>query len=141
MEKSMNIVVIMNDTWRYDHVGAHGNDWIHTPVLDQFAEESTVFERQYCGSFATIPIRHDIWKGRFGNPIHDWGPLDWESLTLPEVLRKSGYVTMLIHDTPHLINYGHIQLIHTRLDYVACFRTLRVRWSFAIFPNLNTNDM
>lgn len=107
MEKPMNIVVIMNDTWRYDHVGAHGNDWIHTPVLDQFAEESTVFERQYCGSFATIPIRHDIWKGRFGNPIHDWGPLDWESLTLPEVLRKSGYVTMLIHDTPHLINYGY----------------------------------
>ncbi len=41
----MNVVFIMNDTWRYDHVGANGNDWIRTPVLDQFARESAVFDR------------------------------------------------------------------------------------------------
>ena len=33
----MNVVVIMNDTWRYDCLGANGNDVIRTPVLDQFA--------------------------------------------------------------------------------------------------------
>ena len=103
----MNVVFIMNDTWRYDHVGAHGNDWIHTPVLDQFARDSAVFDRSYIGSFATIPTRHDLMKGRFGNPLHPWQPLEWEALTLPEVLRDNDLVTMLINDTPHMINYGY----------------------------------
>ena len=39
----MNVVFIMNDTWRYDHVRANGNDWISTPNLDAFAAESAVF--------------------------------------------------------------------------------------------------
>ena len=102
----MNVVFIMNDTWRYDHVRANGNDWINTPVLDQFAAESAVFDRSYIGSFATIPCRHDLLKGRYGEPLHWWRPLQWDCLTLPEVLREEGYVTMLINDTPHMINYG-----------------------------------
>jgi len=103
----MNVVFIMNDTWRYDYVGANGNDWIHTPVLDQFAAESAVFDRSYIGSFATIPTRHDLMKGRFGEPLHRWQPLQWDALTMPEVLRENGVVTMLINDTPHMINYGY----------------------------------
>ena len=103
----MNVVFIINDTWRYDHVGTNGNSWIHTPVLDQFARESAVFDRCYLGSFATVPIRHDLIKGRYGSPFHDWGPLEWEALTLPEILRDKGVVTMLINDTPHLINFGY----------------------------------
>ncbi|HJN40209.1 MAG TPA: sulfatase-like hydrolase/transferase, partial [Chloroflexota bacterium] len=39
--------MIMNDTLRYDHVGANGNDWIQTPNLDRFAAESAVFDRHY----------------------------------------------------------------------------------------------
>ena len=96
----------MNDTWRYDHVRANGNDWISTPNLDRFAAESAVFDRSYIGSFPTIPCRHDLLKGRYGEPLHYWRPLQWDSLTFPEVLRDNGYVTMLIHDTPHMMNYG-----------------------------------
>lgn len=103
----MNVVMIMNDTLRYDHVGANGNDWIHTPNLDRFAAESAVFDRHYLASFPTIPNRHELMKGRFGAPFQRWGPLDWDALTLPEVLRDNGYVTMLINDTPHLMNYGY----------------------------------
>ncbi len=103
----MNVILIMNDTLRYDYIGANGNTWMHTPVLDRFAEESAVFDRCYVGSFATIPCRHDLIKGRFGAPLNPWVPLEWEALTLPEVLRENGYVTMLINDTPHLINYGY----------------------------------
>ncbi len=103
----MNVVMIMNDTLRYDHVGANGNDWIQTPNLDRFAAESAVFDRHYLASFPTIPNRHEIMKGRVGAPFQKWGPLEWDALTLPEVLRDNGYVTMLINDTPHLMNYGY----------------------------------
>ena len=72
----MNVIVIMNGTWRYDCLGVNGNDVIHTPVLDQFASESAVFERSYAGSYPTVPIRHDLQKGRFGAPFHGWLPLE-----------------------------------------------------------------
>ena len=34
----MNIVVVVFDTLRQDHVGAYGNSWIVTPHLDAFAQ-------------------------------------------------------------------------------------------------------
>ena len=54
-----------------------------------------------------MPIRHDLLKGCFGAPLHGWLPLEWDALTLPEVMRQNDYVSMLIASTPHLINYGY----------------------------------
>ena len=102
----MNVVLIMNDTLRYDHVGANGNPWISTPNLDAFAAEATVFDHNHLCSFPTIPNRHEMIKGRHGNPFQAWRPLEWGPLTLPKVLRQAGYETMLIHDTPHMANFG-----------------------------------
>jgi arylsulfatase A-like enzyme len=102
----MNFVVITIDTLRYDFLGANGNQEIITPNLDRFAQQATCFDRVYAGSFPTIPYRTDVFTGRFGEPFHPWAPLSWEAVTLPEVMRNAGYVTMLIHDTPHLVNYG-----------------------------------
>jgi len=102
----MNFIIIMCDTMRADHLGCYGNDWIKTPNLDAFAKQSTVFERAYCASWPTIPNRTDLFTGRFGEPLHPWRPLSWEAITLPEIMRESGYVSHLIHDTPHLVNYG-----------------------------------
>ena len=36
----MNVVLIIIDSLRKDHVGAYGNSWIKTPSLDAFARES-----------------------------------------------------------------------------------------------------
>ena len=41
--EELNFIVVMCDTWRYDHIGFHGNDWIHTPNVDAFAGQSQVF--------------------------------------------------------------------------------------------------
>ena len=102
----MNFIVVTVDTLRYDFIGANGNDWVQTPNLDRFAQQATCFDRTYAGSFPTVPYRTDVFTGRFGEPFHPWAPLSWEAITLPEVLRNAGYVTMLVHDTPHLVNYG-----------------------------------
>ena len=53
----MNVIVLMNDTFRRDHMGAYGNDWIHTPNFDHLAEQSAVFDRAYIASYPTIPNR------------------------------------------------------------------------------------
>ncbi len=47
----MNVIMLINDTWRWDYLGCYGNDWIKTPNLDQFATEgpslNTATQRGY----------------------------------------------------------------------------------------------
>lgn len=103
----MNVIVLIIDTLRYDHVGANGNPEIHTPNLDRIAKRSWNFSRAFAASFPTIPHRTDTLTGRYGAPFHPWAPLDCDVQTLPEALSHQGYLTQLIHDTPHLVNGGH----------------------------------
>jgi arylsulfatase A-like enzyme len=103
----MNVVLIVMDTLRYDHVGANGNDWIQTPNLDRLAAESWAFDRCLAASFPTIPHRTDLITGGYGRPFHAWRPLPFDAPTLPRALADAGYGTQLIHDTPHLVNGGH----------------------------------
>lgn len=103
----MNIIIVVIDTLRYDHIGANGNDWIRTPNMDRLAAESWAFDYSFVASYPTIPHRTDALTGRYGGPFHPWMPLRFDATTIPEVLAHAGYCTQLIHDTPHLVNGGH----------------------------------
>ena len=46
----MNVILVIIDTLRRDHLGAYGNDRMRTPTLDTLAEESLRFTRPYPGS-------------------------------------------------------------------------------------------
>jgi arylsulfatase A-like enzyme len=39
----MNVVLVIVDSLRKDHIGAYGNDWIKTPSLDALSKESLRF--------------------------------------------------------------------------------------------------
>ena len=39
----MNVIWVVSDTLRRDHIGAYGNNDIHTPSLDAFADEENVY--------------------------------------------------------------------------------------------------
>ena len=43
----MNVIWIVADTFRRDHLGAYGNKLIHTPGLDDLATKSVRFDRHY----------------------------------------------------------------------------------------------
>ncbi len=60
-----NVVVIVADTFRRDHLGAYGNPFIRTPYLDEFARSSVVFDHHVVSSFPTMPARADILTGTF----------------------------------------------------------------------------
>ncbi len=103
----MNVVVMMSDSLRTDHLSPYGETWCQTPNAAAFAETGAVFENAYVGSFPTIPVRTDLFTGRFGEPFHPWLPLSYGETTLPQLFREAGYLTGLICDTPHLIQGGH----------------------------------
>ncbi|MFC1735744.1 sulfatase [Candidatus Hydrogenedentota bacterium] len=101
----MNVIVFVCDTFRYDHMGCNGNDWIRTPCIDKLAAESVVFDNAQTGSFATLPNRMDCFNGRYNFLYRGWTALSPEQ-TLAETLTEAGYTTQLICDTPHMINNG-----------------------------------
>jgi arylsulfatase A-like enzyme len=70
----MNLVIIISDTFRRDHLGCYGNDWIYTPHLDKFAEMCAVFDHAYCASFPTMPMRHDVMTGKYCFHTTGWAP-------------------------------------------------------------------
>jgi arylsulfatase A-like enzyme len=101
-----NVVVIVADTFRRDHMGAYGNPYIRTPHLDKFARSSVVFDNHVISSFPTMPARADILTGTFSYTHMGWEPLPRHLMTLPEVLSKAGYLTMGVVDTPFFIRNG-----------------------------------
>jgi len=103
----MNIIQIVSDTFRRDHLGCYGNNWIHTEHLDRFAENSVIFDNAYIASFPTIPHRHDLFTGRYTFIYSTWAPLPRDEIIISQLLRQAGYVTMLIVDTPHMIRDAH----------------------------------
>ena len=106
MDARPNVVVIVSDTFRSDHLGAYGNQSIKTPNLDAFARSSVVFDQHRVSSFPTMPARADILTGTFAYTFMGWEPLPPNLPTLPGLLSEAGYQTMGVVDTPYFIRGG-----------------------------------
>ena len=71
----VNVILVVLDSLRRDHVGAYGNGWIKTPNLDALAKQSLLFTRPYPESIPTIPARRAIHTGVRTWPFRDWHPV------------------------------------------------------------------
>jgi arylsulfatase A-like enzyme len=111
----MNVILMILDSLRKDHVGAYGNGRIRTPNLDALAGESLRFSRAYPESLPTLPARRAIHTGLRTWPFRNWSPPEGETFmpagwqripeeqtTLSELLLGQGYNTVLFSDTQHL---------------------------------------
>jgi len=104
----MKMIFIMADTFRRDHLGTYGNEWIHTPSLDRLAKKSAVFEKAYIGAFPTGPTRRDLLLGLGdpGYPFNRWRQIDANEVTIPERLREKKIPSMLVVDTANMVTNG-----------------------------------
>jgi len=102
----MNVIWIISDTLRKDHLGCYGNQTIHTPSLDAFAEKAMRFDRHYMAGFPTMPARADYYTGRWTSCFMGWEPIPRGQLTLPRLLRKN-FHTAAIVDTPFYVRDGN----------------------------------
>jgi arylsulfatase A-like enzyme len=111
----MNVIWVISDSLRCDHVGAYGNKKIITPSLDAFAARSVQFYRHYIAGFPTMPTRADYLTGRWTMSYMQWEPLFKDEVTLPELLSDRGIDTAAVVDTPFFIRRG--------MNYDRGFRT------------------
>jgi arylsulfatase A-like enzyme len=110
-----NVVVIVIDSLRTDHVGAYGGRRAHTPTLDVFARESLRFTHARHEALPTVPVRKSLLIGRSGFPFRGWHPErglpkvpGWEGIhrgerTFLDVLDGRGYLTGYVTDNPHVL--------------------------------------
>ena len=102
-----NMIVIVADTWRADHLGVYGNRKIKTPNLDKLAEQSVIFKAANAEALPTIPCRKVYHTGKSGLPDAIWQPLGEDEITLAEILKEYGFITGFITDTYHYFKPGY----------------------------------
>ncbi len=125
----VNAILIVLDTLRQDHVGCYGNDWIKTPNLDAFAEESVKFTRMYPESLPTLPARKAIYTGKRVFPFTEdkkgetktvrgdyvadalgapgWSTISDSDDTLADRFTRKKYITSLFSDVYHQFKPGY----------------------------------
>ena len=101
----MNVVLVILDSLRKDHVRAYGDDRIQTPNLDAVADDGLRFTRAHPDAMPTIPARRAIHTGMrtfpIAAPAYGWKAIPEKQATLAEILRGAGYSTFFVSDTYH----------------------------------------
>jgi arylsulfatase A-like enzyme len=92
---SPNILVIVVDALRADHVSSYGYARPTTPNIDRLAQQGLLFENAFSTSSWTQPSHASMLTGRYtyehGADLYN--PLDVRYPTIAEVLRARGYRT------------------------------------------------
>jgi arylsulfatase A-like enzyme len=97
-----NVLLIVVDTLRQDHLGAYGFDtYPATPALDAFAAEATLWDGLTCVSSWTMPSMATIWTGLEPSQhgvMRMVGPRSRlkETQTLAQQFRQAGYTTACV---------------------------------------------
>jgi len=92
---SPNVLVVVVDTLRADHLALYGYSRSTSPHLDAMAKRGVVFENDIAPSSWTLPSHASMLTGRYP---HDHGvdhevALDARYPTLPEIFQQHGYRT------------------------------------------------
>ena len=110
MSKRPNIILIVTDQHRADHLGCYGNRVVRTPNIDGIAAGGSRFERFHVANPVCMPNRASLMTGRMPSlhgVRHNGIPLSVEQVTLVELLAAAGYRTGLVGKS-HLQNFtGH----------------------------------
>ena len=94
-----NVLFVITDQQRADHVGFRGNDVVRTPHLDGLAARGTVFDNAWVANPVCMPNRSSIMTGRMPTAhgvIFNDRSLDWGANTFVRQFRDAGYRTALI---------------------------------------------
>ncbi|MGH9469111.1 MAG: sulfatase [Terriglobia bacterium] len=97
-----NIVLIVLDTVRADHLSCYGYSRLTTPTIDRFASQGVLFDNVIAPSSWTLPSIASIFTGLMPHQHGaNWrSALDASPRTLASILRSSGYETAGFNANP-----------------------------------------
>jgi arylsulfatase A-like enzyme len=95
-ESGGNVLFVVLDTVRKDHLTPYGYEKPTTPTLDALAEEATVYEEAVSPAPWTLPVHASMFTGRYPSEhgaSQEQPYLDESVGTLAEAMRAAGYDT------------------------------------------------
>ena len=96
-ERPRNMILIIVDTLRQDHLGCYGYDRAHTPSIDQLASGGTRFNQARTAVPLTLPSITSILTSTYplyhNIKVNGSYTLEDSTLTLAEVFKKNGFRT------------------------------------------------
>ena len=103
-----NVIIVLVDTVRADHMSLYGYERKTTPFIDEFASEAMVFERARSQAACTFPSVNTLFTSRYAFDFYrqesgEMGIPD-EYPTLAEILRAQGYRTIAVSASPIVRN-------------------------------------
>ena len=107
-----NILLIVPDSLRADHLGCYGYNKNTSPNIDKFAEKSLFFEKAMSNSPWTKPSIGSILTSLYP---HEHKAVRWtdnlnpKCLTLAEMLRNKNYSTMAVQTNPYITKKRNFQ--------------------------------
>ncbi|MCP3917882.1 MAG: sulfatase [bacterium] len=116
-----NIVLIVMDTQRADRMSCHGYGKLTTPNLDRLARRGMQFDAAYSTSSWTWPATASILTGlppeAHGVVSNAACTLNFEQLSLPEVLQWRGYTTAAFSCNPLIVPERYFDQGFESFDY------------------------
>jgi arylsulfatase A-like enzyme len=105
MSQKPNILLIILDTQRRDHLSIYGHKQETSPEFDAFASDATLFERAISPAQWTLPSHASMFTGLYPSThgvIQGNGQLSGLYPTLAEILQVAGYHTVAFCNNPLL---------------------------------------
>ena len=112
-DDKLNVLLLIIDSLRPDHVGAYGAPIVQTPNIDALAARGLRFNRAFPEAMVTIPARRSIFTSQrifpFRNHVVNeelgtspgWQAITDNETTWTSVLRREGYWVAQVSDNPH----------------------------------------
>jgi arylsulfatase A-like enzyme len=110
----MNVLLLIIDSLRPDHVGAYGASNVQTPNVDRIASRGLRFNRAFPEAMVTIPARRSIFTTKRVFPYRNfvpneelgispgWLPIEDTEHTFTSEFRRHGYWVAQVSDNPHI---------------------------------------
>lgn len=101
--KKPNILLVILDCLRADHLSCYGYRKPTSPRIDGFARDSTLFVNAFAPSPWTIPSHASLFTGKFPSELsinRQYLYLNDQHLTLAEFLLQRGYKTIMLSHNP-----------------------------------------
>ncbi|ELZ73771.1 arylsulfatase [Haloferax prahovense DSM 18310] len=109
-ESPENVLFVVMDTVRKDHLTPYGYDRPTTPGLDRFADKATVFEQAVAPAPWTLPVHASLFTGMYPSQhgADQENPYLEGATTLAETLSAAGYDTACYSSNAWITPYTHL---------------------------------
>lgn len=104
-ENKSNVVLIVLDTVRADHLSCYGYKRKTTPNIDKIAEKGVLFKNAFSPGSWTPPSHASIFTGKYPSKHRTLGEnvrLEKNNATFAEIMNRNGYATVAVVACPIL---------------------------------------